>query len=323
MFSLIFRRTTETTVRGARHSHKSLRCLEWTIPNPSSAANNAFSLDPSILKIFFFNRLNKGLSYGFSFTAAGKDFNPEMGFQQRENYLRFDNRLQCKFAPKNSNIFRHGFSSGGNAYWKKDDGVLESLFWRMGYQITWNNTWEIQPSVRIRVENLVNSFSLSDDVIIPEGRHAFNSFELDVQTTTLPIFAKLEIQSGQFYDGRIFSIDAKPSWAASSSLQFTMNYEYNKATFDKRNQVFNVHLLGLRTLYMFTTKLSLAAFLQYNSLDQNFGGNIRFRYNPSEGNDLYIVYNDEFNIRRDRFDPVLPISNERQILVKYSYTFRL
>ena len=289
-----------------------------------SDANKAFSLDPSYLKVSWSRSKNRGIIYASSFSFAGKNFNPGMGFQQRENYIRHGYRLQYKFAPKNSKIFRHGYESGGSTIWSKDNKDIESLFWRMGWGISWNNNMSMRLSYRPRIESLTESFELSDDVIIPEGRYTFGSVELSFTTpSTIPVFTEFEIERGNFYDGDIIRVKASPNWAVNSSFELNLSYEYNLAQFKNRNQEFKVHQIGLKALYMFSTKVSLAAFLQYNSLDQNFGGNIRFRYNPSEGNDFYIVFNDDLNIKRDRFDPELPLSSQRQLLVKYSYTFRM
>ena len=46
-------------------------------------------------------------------------------------------------------------------------------------------------------------------------------------------------------------------------------------------------------------------------------------YNPREGNDLYLVYNEDFNTSRYQEIPTLPIYNSRTFLIKYTYTFSL
>jgi hypothetical protein len=51
--------------------------------------------------------------------------------------------------------------------------------------------------------------------------------------------------------------------------------------------------------------------------------NLRFRYNFREGNDLWIVYNEGLNTDRRRELPVLPITEGRTVLLKYTYTFDL
>ena len=74
---------------------------------------------------------------------------------------------------------------------------------------------------------------------------------------------------------------------------------------------------------MLSTKFSVTAFVQYNSAADKAIANIRFRYNPREGNDLYLVYDEGLNTNRYREDPVLPVTGNRTVMLKYNYTFRL
>ena len=73
---------------------------------------------------------------------------------------------------------------------------------------------------------------------------------------------------------------------------------------------------------MLSTKTSAVWFVQYSNTDRAIIANLRFRYNPSEGNDLYIVWNEGLVTDRNSFDPVRPLSDERTILLKYSRTFQ-
>jgi len=72
-----------------------------------------------------------------------------------------------------------------------------------------------------------------------------------------------------------------------------------------------------------TTKTSLASFVQYNTAINRIIANVRFRYNPREGNDFYIVYDEGLNTNLQRVTPEVPLSTGRTILLKYTYTFRL
>jgi hypothetical protein len=65
----------------------------------------------------------------------------------------------------------------------------------------------------------------------------------------------------------------------------------------------------------------LNAFLQYNTAANLVAANVRFRYNIREGNDLWIVYNENLNADRFRETPALPVSGGRNVLLKYTYTF--
>jgi hypothetical protein len=74
---------------------------------------------------------------------------------------------------------------------------------------------------------------------------------------------------------------------------------------------------------MLNTRLSLNAFIQYNTALNGIITNLRLRYNPKEGNDLYLVFNEDRNSALSRELPNLPVYNSRAVMVKYTYTFNL
>jgi hypothetical protein len=50
-------------------------------------------------------------------------------------------------------------------------------------------------------------------------------------------------------------------------------------------------------------------------------GNVRLRYNPGEGHDLYLVWNEQLLADPASFQPVRPRSESRVFVLKYSRTF--
>jgi hypothetical protein len=98
---------------------------------------------------------------------------------------------------------------------------------------------------------------------------------------------------------------------------------YNRIHFADRNQTFIGQIAGLRTLIMLSNKLSVSYRFEYSNIAHGIVSNFRLRYNPKEGSDLYIVFNEGRNIELNRESPVLnPIEN-RIMLIKYTYTFVL
>jgi hypothetical protein len=49
--------------------------------------------------------------------------------------------------------------------------------------------------------------------------------------------------------------------------------------------------------------------------------NVRLRFNPREGNDLYLVFNEGLNTHRTGETPYRPYYSGRAVMIKYSYTF--
>jgi hypothetical protein len=132
-----------------------------------------------------------------------------------------------------------------------------------------------------------------------------------------------EFEIGQYFDGSVISVKTKPQWAVSRSVRVEGQYLYTRISIPQRNQFYLSHVVGLKATYMFSTKLSAGAFIQYNSAAGAFLTNIRLRYNPREGNDFYLVFNEGRNTEILREADSMPRIDNQTVQVKYSHTFRL
>ena len=154
--------------------------------------------------------------------------------------------------------------------------------------------------------------------------YSFMAFEGRIFTPqTKPLGAMIRMEAGGFFDGNIISVEASPILNLSASLQISGAYEYNYITFPDRNQSMQSHIGRLNILYMYSTKLSASAFVQLNTSNDAFIGNFRLRYNPREGNDFYLVFNESRGFMASSSDPEIPPYYNRAILLKYTHTFRL
>lgn len=286
---------------------------------------NILSADPSMFWISMVRRSQNGFTYAASLSRLGEDFNSEVGFINQENYVRQGARVQYNWFPgKDSKLFRHGPIIRGASFWRNGINKYNQAFYTGGYNFRWKNGASIEPGIRVQFDDIIEEFDLAEIAIVPIGEYFYTSATTRFESpTSSPFVVSGELRSGQFYDGEIHSFQVSPVYNISSSLRMDFTYEINRIDFSSRNQQFNTHIARLKALVMFSTKLSVSSFVQYNSLDKLFLGNIRLRFNPKEGNDLFIVYNTDVNGEREGYNPRLPITNEGSILVKYSYTFRL
>ena len=126
---------------------------------------------------------------------------------------------------------------------------------------------------------------------------------------------------GRYYDGWRQSLAVLPTWAISRYLNLSSYVEYNQVGFPSRSQRFDALITRLRVQVTPNTALSLLAFVQTNSAADAVSANVRFRYNPREGTDLYLVYNEGFITDRTVVEPQPPLTDSRTILLKYSVTF--
>jgi len=133
----------------------------------------------------------------------------------------------------------------------------------------------------------------------------------------------LMTEIGQFYDGNRISVRLQPTWNLSKHFELGGSYNFDHITVSKRDVYMTNHIVGVKALYMMNIRLSVSAYIQYNTAVNEIITNLRLRFNPREGNDLYIVYDGGRNTDLTREEPNLPLYNSRSVMLKYTYTFNL
>jgi hypothetical protein len=290
-----------------------------------TSRNKVLSLDPTELFLTW-NRFNqKGLNYNFTYARSGKDFNPGIGFFARNNYTHYYGEVGYGWIPgEASPMQNHQIGINASSYFDNTDNSAQSFQTEIMYDFNFKTGYSGMFSFSHVYENVADTFSFSNDAFVPTGKYGFNQFETHLNSPRTNKFVLgLDAFAGTFFDGTRFSFGAEPSWNIGSSFQLGLNYEHNFLRFRDRNQSFSGGVAGFKALVMINTKLSLSTFIQYNSAEHGVMTNFRFRYNPREGNDFYIVFNEGRNTYRDIENPRLPLFSNRSVLLKYTYTFTL
>ncbi len=297
--------------------------FNWAQTFYRDARNFVFSLDPAKIRINWQRRTIRGLAYNLNLARAGVDYNPGMGFEMREDFTRFGDKILYGWVPEGSSWFlRHDAFVEGFVFLKNSDSQPESIELGPGWEFESKSSFSGKISPKYYYEDVAEAFSLGGEAEIPAGQYRFAALNYDLATPyTGKIYLKVLGQVGSFYDGRGFSVEVMPLWHVSSDLNLSIDWLYNRYNFSARNQKLDAHILRVKALATLSIPFSMAAFIQYNSADNLITANIRLRFNPREGNDLYIVFNDDLNTNRSRQVPPLPGYCSRALLIKYSYTF--
>ena len=297
--------------------------LKWAQSFEGDKKNQVASLASSKIYVNWNRRSNKGLGYSLSYSRSGDDFNPGIGYQRHDNYTRFGDRVHYGWFPgETSRIQNHQAFIEGFTFLRNDNGDVESSQIAIGWQFETITSSFGSIVLKQFKEDVKQLFSISDDADVPIGKYTFYGLGVDYRLLRKnPYNIKTNIEVGSFYDGRRILISLKPLANISAHLQLEGMYQINIVKFPDRNQQFTGHIGRLKVSAFLNNKLSLVSLAQYNSAIDRIITNIRFRYNPREGHDLYIVYDEGLNTYRDREIPELPLSSIRTLMLKYSYTF--
>jgi len=258
-----------------------------------------------------------------SLSYSGKDYDPGMGFEWREDFSRLGNRVLYGWMPgEKSFLIRHYIFAEGYAYIRNENHSLESAEVGPGWGFSAKSGWNGEFAMKMYGESVREEISFYDKAFVPPGEYSFYGLKGYFQTPYGNLlYTTVSVDVGSFYDGWKATIGVTPSWGISSNLNLTGYYEFNRVDFSRRHQSLTAQIARVRLLATLSTKFSASAFVQYDSAADQVTANIRLRYNPREGNDFYLVLNEGLNTNRLGYAPPHPPYSSRAILLKYSYTF--
>ena len=273
-------------------------------------------------------RSAEGWVYDFNISRAGADYLPRLGFESRSDFTSFGVELGYDWLPsEDSKAYRHEPEIDVSYHFRNDPdglglGEVESYQFGPAWGYEGKAGDHGRAWVRQEFESLEDTLFLPEDSWVSPGEYTFKELGLFYQMPYSKLLRTgFRMLAGEFYDGRRLTVGLSPNWTVSPNLSFEGNYTFTHGVFNERDQVFNTHLLSLWTQITFNIRLSVTTLAQYNSEDDMVSINFRLRYNPREGTDLYLVYNDGLNTDREREIPELPFSDTRTVLLKYSTTF--
>lgn len=290
-----------------------------------NAENNPLSMDPTSVEINWERRKQEGLSYSAGLAYSGTDFEPGIGFEMIDDFIATAPSLQWTWiSPDESWLLSHNIRLFNYAFYRVPDYSLMIYNLNPTWTFSSKNSWMGSVGPVFRIDQLEEDFELTDSVFVPEGKYKSLSGELMLMTPgTSSFYTIFMFEGGGYFDGYKLTPSIQPIWNIGMSVELGGMYQLDLIRFPDRDQSLNNHIAGLQALYMFSTKLSLSAFVQYNSAINKVLSNIRFRYNPKEGTDLYVVFNEGRNTYLDREVPTLPVYDQRNITLKFTYTFEV
>ncbi len=295
----------------------------WVQSFETGEENGVVSADNARYRLLIERARSTGFLYSAGIGGAGASYRPGVGFQLRENYLNLNSGIGYGWQSEAETLLQ-SWSVGGrmDGWYERHQERFGTVQAVLDWSASFRSQYNLNGDITLERENLVEGFSLSDDAEILAGEYTFVSGQVGVETpggNALKTEARL--RAGKFFDGNQVVTSISPVWSITERFAVNGTYAYSRLRFPERDQAFDAHLLQGRADLMLSTRVTFSAFLQFNSAVDAVLVNARFRFNPREGNDFYLVYNEGLNTERAGSSPRLPYSQGRTLLAKYTYTF--
>lgn len=306
--------------------------VSQTIDNSVTEENRFDFEDNSIFRITWQRRASIGWFYRFFVNRTGAEFNPGIGFFRTVNTSDYFYRLGYGWLGEEESIYRqHSVNIGSYNIFQNDTYDLRSRFISLEWNTDFKSIGSAAAQIRYNQEHLLPSedFNLAGKIYIPVDDYDF--FESNFSYRS-PNSKKLRINTtfeyGKLFDGRRVQLEVEPELVANIHWEFGGSYQITDLDFPETQgrdkEKFTAHLGQVRAQYALNKKFSTSAFIQYSNIEELAGVNFRFRYNFSEGRDLWFVINEQSYTAKDQRNlglPRLPALQSGSVLIKYNHTF--
>jgi hypothetical protein len=248
---------------------------------------------------------NDILSIFASTQQSPSDFNPEIGLMRRTNFRESFANINLRPRPKNRFkwIRQFDFVPAGITYTQYNDTRdIQSFEYQLRYfGFDTKKGEKIALDYRIVTEGLIKNFEIYKGIIIPDSIYTWQQMEAEVSTfngRTLSFFSKF-IRGG-FYNGKSLQTTNEILWRTNKYLNILFRYAHNDVKLPYGN--FKTDLIGTRIEYAFNPNVFGSVLSQWSSLQDEFSFNFRLQLIPKIGTDFYLIVNQIYDTRNNRFD---------------------
>ena len=260
-----------------------------------------------------------GDRYGFDaeHLFIGPDYNPEIGFVLREDIRK--SSVGARFSPRPESLeaVRKFDIEGVYELYETTAGDLETELFEIEFRTQFENSDFANVSYGRNHEVLFEPFEIVEDVFIPGGAYEFDRYRASYWFgRQRPVSGWVGLDFGGFFGGNRTEIGYWGRVDFSSRFSLEPNIAINWV--DLPAESFTTELIRLRATYNLSPRSFVGALLQYNSEDDSFSTNVRFRWEYQPGSDLFLVYSEG----RDTFSLGSPLLESRSFIVKFTRLFR-
>jgi Domain of unknown function (DUF5916)/Carbohydrate family 9 binding domain-like len=246
------------------------------------------SYGSSRLQSIFENSLYRFITV---YEDVGSNFNPEVGFIERNAIHQYFGQFAYKPRPKFVPHVQQMEFETQIEYYTDRQNKLATRQTELSWDTIFKNSSELffRPIEAVN-DVLTEPFEIRPGIIIPVGAYQFNrpqvSYTSDLSKKI--IFTARE-KWGRFYTGTRYETSGGIQWRPSAHLLVDLKESYNKVHL--REGDFNTSLFTGRFNYNFSRKLLTSALVQLNSAARLSLINVRLRYIYRPNSDFFIIYN--------------------------------
>jgi hypothetical protein len=280
--------------------------LDFNLASPDNTWNGKLfyhrsfdnaKLDSAYATGFNISYNKPALSVNYLVRNIGANYNPEVGFVRRKDYLQTASTIQYSFYPASSFIQRHGPGFDFDVLGNDQYGLLD---WDVNllYSIDFLNTSSFNLRLRKQYTYLFNSFDPSGSGGLQlEAGTAFHNYQVIANYRSdqrRKFFFSLSTRSGEYFNGERLNLDGSMSYRFQPYAVISVDFTVNRIELPKPYSNADLLLIGPKIDLTFSRNVFWTTFIQYNNQINNLNINSRLQWRFKPVSDLFLVYTDNY-----------------------------
>jgi len=289
--------------------------------------------------VYNWNEQKTGRHHGFGFRANypndlwnvqttyayyGDVLNPGIGYMLRNGIQT--GYVNVSFQPRpgaggflGKIIRQFYFNISSDNYWDLA-GNLETRmlsFSPLGFQAESGETFGF--SLNVNRDVLPADFEVADGVVIPAGPYDYTSAMVNLATSSRrPVSVSAFYMFGGFYSGHYDDFNASLEVRLKGFVKLALDTNLVRGRLPQGN--FSENVIELKADVYLSPDFGLMNYVQYDDISKLMGWSARLRWQISPGNEIYLIYNKNWERRWDPTSRFWPME-ERGVL-KISLSIR-
>ena len=248
---------------------------------------------------------------------VGNNYNAEVGYVPRNNYIKINPQLGHTFFPKKKgSLLSHGPLISSSYFFNTDFYQTDNETF-LDYKFSFRNQSVFDVWVAHNYVELLRPFDPTvsgKDTLATGTKHKWNAWGTTFFSRPQQLFTYgFSTRYGGYYaNGSRLNLTADLGYRFQPHVNITLSTSYNRIDLPKPWGVTNFWLIGPRIDVTLTNTFFVTAFIQYNDQQKNLNVNTRLQWRYKPASDFFIVYTDNY------YSSPMYVRN-RALVLKFTY----
>ncbi len=286
--------------------------------------------------VYNWNEQEAGRHHGFGFRANypndlwnvqstyayyGEALDPGLGYMMRQGIQT--GFVRVAFQPRPAGGFLGGlvrqffFDASADYYWDLSGNLATSTLSASPLSFRTQSGESFSFNVVANHDVLTYDWPVSDEVVLPPGSYSFSSCRLNASTAShRPVVLEAGYNFGEYYSGHFDNVN----------LGLTLKFKgYATLAFDSdlvRGRLpegrFSKNVYQLKADVFLSPDLGLMNYIQFDDISNTLGWSSRLRWQITPGNEIYLVYNKNWERVWDPMSRFAPVGDRGVVKISLS-----